>query len=279
MNSYDLKLFHKQGFVILKNSVSESWQERLKARAHEIVENWDFDSEPRSIFYGTLLQKSLEGQAYIFESLEKVSCFFARGDEALSYDGKNHKIIEIGHALHCNDPLFHSFAKSRIIVDIVQCLGYSKAMMFQSRYFMKPPGSRGVPPHQDGSVFYTTSPSCITLWIALEDATIENGCVWAIPGSHELGLQSRRIIDPTSGLGVFAPVEKDNEINYEGNYVPLEVPAGGIIVTHGGLVHRSYRNNSSSTRQALALHICEAGAIFPTDNWFPQPSAASSLML
>lgn len=48
------------------------------------------------------------------------------------------------------------------------------------------PGIGGeVVPHQDNSFLYTDPPTCTGLWLALEDATVTNGCLWAIPRSHK----------------------------------------------------------------------------------------------
>lgn len=277
MNSDDLKQFNDHGFAILNGVVSESWQQKLKERAAQIVADWDVEKEPRSIFYGTPLQRNAVGQAYLFESLDKVSCFFAPV-KGPSHPNGGLAILEIGHALHRRDPVFQSFASEPAIKNIARSLGYSKPVIIQSRYFMKPPRAVGLQPHQDATFLYTTPLSCVTLWIALDNATVENGCVWAIPGSHQLGLQSRKVADPTSGLGKIVPLQGRDE-NYEGDYVPLEIPAGGIVVTSGELVHRSYPNKSSSTRQALILHIVEADAVFPSDNWLPRPTSASTLVL
>jgi ectoine hydroxylase-related dioxygenase (phytanoyl-CoA dioxygenase family) len=53
-------------------------------------------------------------------------------------------------------------------------------------YYSQQPGIGGeVVPHQDNSFLYTEPPTCTGLWLALEDATITNGCLWAFPGSHK----------------------------------------------------------------------------------------------
>lgn len=53
-------------------------------------------------------------------------------------------------------------------------------------FYSQQPGIGGeVVPHQDNTFLYTDPPTCTGMWLALEDATIKNGCLWAIPGSHK----------------------------------------------------------------------------------------------
>lgn len=60
---------------------------------------------------------------------------------------------------------------------------------------MQQPGIGGeVVPHQDNSFLYTEPPTCTGLWLALEDATVTNGCLWAIPGSHKSNIVFYAII-------------------------------------------------------------------------------------
>ena len=74
-------------------------------------------------------------------------------------------------------------------------------LMVQSQYIFKQPAIGGkVVAHQDSTFVYTSPPSCIGFWVALEDASIENGCLMAIPGSHCAGLGSRRFVRNLDGL-------------------------------------------------------------------------------
>jgi phytanoyl-CoA hydroxylase len=104
----------------------------------------------------------------------------------------------------------------------------------------------------------------VGLWFALEDATIDNGCLWAIPGGHTLGLKSRFVRADEGGTRL----EMIDEAPWpEDRLTPLEVKQGTVIVLDGLLPHLSRENRSSKSRQAFTLHVIDASANYPTNNW------------
>jgi phytanoyl-CoA hydroxylase len=118
--------------------------------------------------------------------------------------------------------------------------------------------------HQDGSFLYTVPQSVTGFWFALEEATLENGCLWALPGEHVRGLRSRfrRIngrlqTEALSGASDFDDTAK----------APLEVPAGTLVVLNGLLPHYSAANHSADSRYAYTFHTISASAQYPKDNW------------
>ncbi|MQL96010.1 hypothetical protein Taro_028680 [Colocasia esculenta] len=149
---------------------------------------------------------------------------------------------------------------------------------------MQQPGIGGeVVPHQDNSFLYTEPRSCTGLWLALEDATITNGCLWAIPGSHKKrSLHSReifliflRVTYLSDGL-VRRFIRDDNGVHFDHpspsyirhDFVPIEVKAGSLVVIHGDLVHQSFQNMSSKSRHAFSLHAVETDrCTWTSDNW------------
>ena len=101
------------------------------------------------------------------------------------------------------------------------------------------------------------------LWFALEDATAENGCMYAAPGGHKGPLRSRfvRAGDRTATITL-----DDTPLPTQG-LVPLEAPKGALIVLHGLLPHRSAPNRSARSRHAYALHVIDGRARYGPDNW------------
>ena len=118
--------------------------------------------------------------------------------------------------------------------------------------------------HQDATFLYTEPKSCIGFWFALEDATIENGCLWAKPGGHNTSLRSWFKRKPSGGteMHVFdeAPLSMEDMI-------PLEVKKGTCIVLDGLLPHYSLPNTSGKSRQAYAIHTIDRNAKYPEENW------------
>ncbi|PSR91073.1 Phytanoyl-CoA dioxygenase [Actinidia chinensis var. chinensis] len=107
----------------------------------------------------------------------------------------------------------------------------------RSRFSSKQLGIGGeVVPHQDNSFLYTEPTTSMGLWLALEDATIINGCIWAIPGSHKNGLV-RRFIRDDEGVHFDRPSP-----SYDRKYfVPVEVKAVSLVAIHGDLIHQRNR--------------------------------------
>ncbi|RVX12459.1 Phytanoyl-CoA dioxygenase [Vitis vinifera] len=126
------------------------------------------------------------------------------------------------------------------------------------------PGIGGeVVPHQDNSFLYTEPPTCTGLWLALEDATILNGCLWAIPGSHKNGLV-RRFIRGDEGVYFDQPSPSYDDKDF----VPVEVKAGSLVVLHGDLIHQSFENQSPKSRHAYSLHVVDTdGCKWAQENW------------
>lgn len=121
-----------------------------------------------------------------------------------------------------------------------------------------------VVPHQDSSFLHTTPLSCIGIWLAIEDATCANGCLWALPGSHK-GPLARRFVRGPDGAVSFDQSAGSWPLQ---DGVPLEVPAGTLVVLHGQLVHWSSENKSEVSRHAYSMHIVDGAAQYTHDNWY-----------
>ncbi|MCP4953786.1 MAG: phytanoyl-CoA dioxygenase family protein, partial [Proteobacteria bacterium] len=97
------------------------------------------------------------------------------------------------------------------------------------------------------------------------------GCLWALPGQHTLGLCSRfRRIDGLLQTQILPDAPEFDE----GQGVPLEVPAGTLVVLHGALPHYSAANHSNKSRYAYTLHTISATAQYPKDNWLRRDDAS-----
>ncbi|MEL7536587.1 MAG: phytanoyl-CoA dioxygenase family protein [Pseudomonadota bacterium] len=121
----------------------------------------------------------------------------------------------------------------------------------QSMFFAKPPNKPGQAWHQDEVFIPTRDRSLCGAWIAVDDATTENGCLWVLPGSHRLG-----VLYPTREHSQPDAFDMSPE-SYgfdDSSEVPVEVPAGSAVLFNGYLLHRSKRNVSSRYRRALVNH-------------------------
>jgi phytanoyl-CoA hydroxylase len=135
-----------------------------------------------------------------------------------------------------------------------------RAKCMQSMLFVKPPGLPGQAWHQDERYIPTRDRSLVGAWIALEEATAENGCLSVLPASHRSGY-----LWPTRDHG--RPEEFDfADESYgfdESGEVFVEVEAGSVVFLNGYLLHRSARNRSNRSRRALVNHYCNAYSLLP----------------
>jgi phytanoyl-CoA hydroxylase len=256
--------YKDNGFLVLEGFADKDSCDHLRVRAAELVHEFD-PSEVVSIF-STHEQNRLTDD-YFLTSGDKIRFFFEENafhaDGTLKYE-KERSINKIGHALHDLDPVFDSFSRSQKVKEVAAAIGLEKSLLIQSMYIFKQPNIGGeVTCHQDSTFIYTEPIEIAGLWFALEDATIENGCLWAIPGGHRRGLKSRWVRSPHGmKFDVFDPAPWP-----EGELVPLEVAKGTLTVLHGLLPHRSFENRSTHSRHAYTLHLIHADATYPSDNW------------
>lgn len=136
--------------------------------------------------------------------------------------------------------------------------------------------------HQDSTFLYTDPPSAVGFWYALEDATLENGCLSFLPGSHKSVPVKQRFVRKEDGSGVeFVDTEGrkfpegeqyGRRSDAEGEFVPGEVKAGTLVLIHGNLLHKSEKNVSQKGRIIYTFHVIEAdGAKYDERNWLQPP--------
>jgi phytanoyl-CoA hydroxylase len=257
--------YERDGFLVLEDFVSRKSCAVLRKRAEEMVADFEPQDAP-SIF--STREQARTTDEYFLGSGDKIRFFFeedAFDSNGKLRHGKDRSINKIGHALHDLDPVFDRFSRTRELAALISDLGFARPLLLQSMYIFKQPAIGGeVSCHQDSSFLYTEPVSLVGLWFALEDATLENGCLRAIPGGHELGLKSRFMRAEGGGtrIEIF-----DHEPWPRERLAPLEVREGALIIIHGLLPHMSYANRSSKSRHAYTLHVIEEGCRYPAENW------------
>jgi len=268
-----IQAFERDGFVVVPGFVSASTCDELSARARALIDAF----EPASISIFATHEQTKKSDAYFLESGDEIRFFFE--EEAVAPDGrlrhpKSTSINKIGHALHDRDPVFAQFSRSARIDEVVARLGMAKPALVQSMYILKNPRIGGdVACHQDATFLHTDPVSVVGLWFALEDATIENGCMWALPGGHRGPLRKRFVRDGAGGTRIdeldamaFPAVTQGPP------WVPLEAEKGTLILLHGLLPHWSPPNRSAISRHAYSLHYVDDACRWSEDNWLRRRS-------
>ncbi len=154
-----------------------------------------------------------------------------------------------------------TLAHPRVVEVLTEIIGPNVKSM-QSMSFVKASGKPGQAWHQDEYFIPTRDRSLTAAWIALDDATQDNGCLWAIPGSHRQGViwPQRQHEDPRfdcAGEAFSFPYSDDDA-------VPVEVEAGSVVFFNGYLLHRSLPNRAASGyRRAVANHYMSAESLLP----------------
>jgi len=149
--------------------------------------------------------------------------------------------------LHEADPEFERLARRPDLVAAMQRLFGSELRLFRDQAFYKPPRAGGeLYMHQDNRYWHLDPPHGATIWIALDPATVLNGCVHFIKGTQAIGrVEHRRA---AAGASILLEADVDRDLA-----VPIEVPAGHATVHHCQTLHWSPPNRTTHPRRAHTI--------------------------
>ena len=261
--------WERDGFVVLPGFVPPDRVESLRRRIDDLVAGYASQGLPdgAATVFSTTEQTHAQDNWFL-TSADVIRPFFENG--AFDADGNlvapmDRALNKMGHALHDLDPAFDQFSRTADLASLVAELGVTDPLLLQSMVIFKPPRIGGeVVCHCDHSFLWTDPQTVVGLWFALDDATVANGCMWAIPGGHVGGARTRFRLDGTGGTttDVLDPTPYDH-----GDLVPVEAEAGTLVAFHGCLPHWSGANTSDRPRLAYTLHVIDGTAHYRADNW------------
>ncbi len=210
------------------------------------------------------------------DELRAESVAICRGDlgpiegaePALPGDGDDEDVLRRFLCVHfphkMSARLARLLAHPALVDVLVQLIGPDVKAM-QSMLFIKSEGKPGQAWHQDEYFIPTRDRSLTAAWIALDDATVENGCLWVLPGSHRPGIiyPGRQIDDER-----FDCTHEAYRFPYrDDDALAVELPAGAAVVFDGHLLHRSLPNRAQrGLRRAVANHYMSAHSLLPWRN-------------
>ncbi|MCG3179490.1 MAG: hypothetical protein BIFFINMI_01825 [Phycisphaerae bacterium] len=229
-----IEFYRQNGYLAVPNLVPVARVRALREKIEWLCENWESD-EARAV---GLQQEADSGNA-----------------EAVAV-ARTAQTVRKFTAPAAHIDIFRQHAHSAEVLDAVVDLIGRPVGLYTDQALLKPPrfGSEK-PPHQDNEYFRVTpADGLVTAWLAVDDATVENGCMYYIPGSHKLGRVEHEAIANTPHLVPKGCRREDA--------VAVPIGAGGVIFHHGWTLHFSTPNRSDKWRRAYPCHYARTDATF-----------------
>jgi len=314
--------FDTAGFRHVSSFATAAECAAMKHKMKELVDEWNPDQGLLDC-NGTDEDQFAARGDYFLESANKTH-FFAE-PAALDTDGssllpqyqqdKLTALNKVGHGLHLQPGVFNEYCRSAKVRELVTDLGWKDAVAPQGMYIFKQARTGGVVnSHQDSTFLYTTAKqSCLGLWLALDDSTVDNGCLWVRPKSHRepvrrqfkknpahfgadaIQARSNNAVGDTSQPKLLMEDLYEHAVDWEGKlplgdwkgllkigFIPVECKAGDLVVFAGELDHLSLPNYSDRPRHTFQLHLVEGpggGVTWSPSNWLQYPAGKSFVRL
>lgn len=224
--------YDRDGFLAVKNVLSQDQLAAIRERIDALIA--DPDNPPEGVGIGR------EGN-----TVKDKDSDAAKNDD-----------VRGASFLVRNLPFFQEIARTPRLLSLARGLLGPRVKVFRDQALFKPPGGQAKPPHQDQSYFRVQPiDDLVTAWIALDDSTLENGCMCYVSGSHKHGIfpiaqdPDRPVhhIPKTGDIDLPAPTA-------------VPVPAGSVIFHHGCTLHHSDENRSDTWRKAIIFHYSTSDA-------------------
>jgi phytanoyl-CoA hydroxylase len=223
--------FERDGFLAVPRLLSAAEVAALRQRTEQII----MGEVPMPAEFGQFVQiePALAGQEFT-------------GREKLAAVRKMWQLWKF-------DPVFRELIYHPAIVGVVESLLGPDLKFFGDQMLLKPPfhGSQK-PYHQDSPYWPVDPPALVTCWIALDDATVENGCMRFLPGSHKQGIIPHRHLE-----GTHIVPEEYGAMDTTGE-VSVELKAGGASFHHSCTLHETAANTTPYPRRAHTLAYMSA---------------------
>jgi len=265
--------FDQFGFVVVKEAFTQADIAALRRAINDTVNGFD-PQQHQSIF--TTGDKDRGRDEVFFRSSETVEYFLEEG--AVNAEGHLNRSLDkainkIGHALHDHVPGIGAFCQQQQLGQAFHALGLENPQLWQTMVIFKQPDIGGaVRWHQDASYLHTQPASVIGLWIALEDADRNNGCLMVAPGQHRQPLRERYRVDWATRQGELETVDRSVSWPEGPGVEVLEVKSGSAVFFSDHLPHASTANRSSRSRMALTLHAADGRSHWAEENWLQRPN-------
>ena len=212
--------FNANGYLIVKNILTPDELRELRARVDGALAG----SQPQFGDFDVQWEPGME-QRTDLPRAQRIRVFF--------------------HLCH-RDEWFWRYATQPKIVRIIEALLGPSPRIYTDQLFVKGAyNGSAVPYHQDAAYWPVIPMNMISCWMAIDDATLENGCVRVVPGTHKKFIPHTHFTSGPQSLGLL-----DHEVD-AATEIPIELPAGSCMFHHSLLIHRSTSNSSARSRRGL----------------------------
>jgi phytanoyl-CoA hydroxylase len=218
--------FHEKGYIVVEDLLSVDQVEVLRQRVADIA----------------------EGRTNYPE-------------ECIEYEpGANDQVPPIDRLRKLNscaqhDQVFLDHAHHTAILDVAESLLGPDLKLYGDQMFLKPPGGMEKTYHQDSPYFTIEPMDLVSSWVAMDDVTVENGCLWVVPGSHKGGALDHSEVWMVGERQDMTIRETAFDRSVE---EPIVMKAGSCSFHHSLLLHRSGPNKTPHRRRGLATHYMSA---------------------
>ena len=241
--------WNNSGYILIPNFVNKKFCD-------------DMNNEVREIIKSIIPEDSAFSHAYAGEGHIAIR-EMKPSDNAKTIEDEISKLFRIH-----SKGIFNSFIKNEKLVNLLEDILGPDIDCFLSQFIFKNPGAWGQPWHQDSSYFPFDKEPQVAAWLATSEATLENGCLVVLPGSHQEQLHEHQT-DERKGSNYRNTEIKDHAFSHE---TPMTLNPGDLLLFHSFLMHKSFDNKSNSRRTAMVYHFAETGTSFgevdsPTNEW------------
>ena len=237
LSEKQIRFFYHRGYLPVEDQFSSAYISRLIQRIEALCEDWRGDAA-REV--GILHEREAWGG--ITPSKETVGSMAN---------------------IAASESLFRDHAADPDLIRMVSDLIGEPVRLFSDRIVLKPPRFGSEKPFHQDNAYFQVQPedALVTCWCALDDATLENGCLHYFPGSHIKGTIDHERIPKTPHL-----VPKGIDPN---GSVSVPIRSGGVIFHHGLTIHTSGPNRSDRWRRAYICHYVRTDAVSPLKPGYP----------
>jgi phytanoyl-CoA hydroxylase len=235
LSEQQLKHYRDNGYVIVENLVDESARREIIASASRICAAAPYAENTKMVHWDMKIR---------------------RGEVTLPDQDRELGVFKLSDMQHHDAYFLDYLRRAPELSCIEQIVGSPDLTCIAMQLVMKPPRhGQWQPYHQDSYYFPVEPQEICAAWLALDEATVENGCLWVIPSRHKGAVANH--IEPT-GVKNLNPAFLEAEGLEKDKGIPAPMKSGSVIFFHSRLPHMSGPNTTAFRRRGLVIHYANS---------------------